>query len=139
MKNKLLVIALALFLPLMCWGKVNVKYAYKNKVLKVTITNETDKEIMLFNETHQYDSNSYLYMQLLDSKDTVLTRDRYSFGDMRFALFKPKSKNTFSYSVKNTGVDFDKLKKIKLELWIKYLVLGEETHIYREEKVLTVK
>ena len=139
MKNKLLVIALALFLPLMCWGKVNVKYAYKNKVLKVTITNETDKEIMLFNETHQYDSNSYLYMQLLDSKDTVLTRDRYSFGDMRFALFKPKSKKTFSYSVKNTGVDFDKLKKIKLELWIKYLVLGEETHIYREEKVLTVK
>ncbi len=139
MKNKLLVIALALFLPLMCWGKVNVKYAYKNKVLKVTITNETDKEIMLFNETHQYDGKSYLYMQLLDSKDKVLVRRRYSYNEEYFVLFKPNAKKTFSYSVKNTGVDFDKLKKIKLEFWIRYRILGEDSHIYREEKVLTVK
>ena len=142
MKNKLLVIALALFLPLMCWGQISVEYAYKNKVLEVTITNETDKELMLVNERHKHDANSFLDARFLDRKKKTVFHRRYSFGETVYVLFKPNAKKIFSYHVRGDDVEVDEIKnieKVEMELLVVCIVHGEEAVHYEEKKVLTVK
>lgn len=146
MRTKIFIFLFVLLMPMALSSQIQIRanfsqYAHVDNpddLICIFIRNTNmNKKLYLFNEMHSYDGGSFIIITLIGLNGKEICRDRLPFNyyNQRIVEFYTYDEKQASYDFGYFKVSKKQVKKVILNIFIKYKLEGESSMKFHEEKI----